>query len=284
VAVLDAIAGYDAADLLTEQCVGKIPAKPYTSYVNPEGLKGARVGVLRELFQSGPAHAEGLALTAKALDDMKKAGAILVDPVNTGLDLVGVQKEAGEYKYARAFAINAYLARLPASAPIHNLDEMIAKGGALVKPAIIESAKDQATPLERTPGFVATKKQQAMLRAALIDLMDKYQLDVLVCPFRTGVAANFSDKPVTPSPGGDGSGANNLHSFTGLPSIIVPGGFFSSDGMPFGIQMLARPFDEATLIKVGSGYEAVGKNRKAPASTPALQGEHIEYRPAANNT
>jgi Asp-tRNA(Asn)/Glu-tRNA(Gln) amidotransferase A subunit family amidase len=162
---------------------------------------------------------------------------------------------------------------------------MVAKGGALVKPAIIEAAKEQNSRIESSPGMIATKKQQAMLRAALIALMDKYELDVLVCPFRTGVAADFSDKPVDLVPGAAyASGANNLHSFTGLPSIIVPGGFFASDGMPFAVQMIARPFAEATLIKVGSGYEAVSKHRKAPASTPALSGEHFEYRPPGTNT
>jgi len=133
--------------------------------------------------------------------------------------------------------------------------------------------------------FVAMKKHQTVLRAALIALMDKYELDALVYPYRTGVASDFSDKPAPPGTGGgDAAGANNLHSFTGLPSMIVPGGFYPSDGMPFGLQLLARPFDEATLIKVGSGYEAVSKNRKSPASTPPLKGEHFEYAAPLNNT
>ena len=57
---------------------------------------------------------------------------------------------------------------------------------------------------------------------------------------------------------------------------MVPGGFFPSDGMPFGVQFLGRPFSEPTLIKVASGYEAVTHHRKAPASTPALPGESID--------
>ena len=221
----------------------------------------------------------------KALGDFRKGGAILVDPVVTGLNLVETQNDASEAKYARAAAINAYLARLPATAPIRNIDEMVAKGGDLVKPAIIEAAKTQNQWLERNPNFVAMKKHQTVLRAALIALMDKYELDALVYPYRTGVASDFSDKPAPPGTGGgDAAGANNLHSFTGLPSMIVPGGFYPSDGMPFGLQLLARPFDEATLIKVGSGYEAVSKNRKSPASTPPLKGEHFEYAAPLNNT
>ena len=47
-----------------------------------------------------------------------------------------------------------------------------------------------------------------------------------------------------------------------LPTIIVPGGFFASDGMPFGVQFLGKPFSEPPWIKIASGYEAVSKNRK----------------------
>ena len=46
--------------------------------------------------------------------------------------------------------------------------------------------------------------------------------------------------------------ANALASYTGLPTIIVPGGFFSSDGMPFAVQFLGKPFAEPTLIKLAS--------------------------------
>jgi Asp-tRNA(Asn)/Glu-tRNA(Gln) amidotransferase A subunit family amidase len=72
---------------------------------------------------------------------------------------------------------------------------------------------------------------------------------------------------------------NNLSSYTGLPTLVVPGGFFPSDGMPFGVQFLGRPFTEPTLIRVGSGFEAVTGHRKAPASTPPLPREHIVYSP-----
>ena len=94
-AVLDAIAGYDPADLATEAGLGKIPDRPYTSFVSKEGLRGARIGVLREMVRKGPMHDEGVALFEKALADFKKAGAVIVDPVTTGIDLVNAQNDAG---------------------------------------------------------------------------------------------------------------------------------------------------------------------------------------------
>ncbi|MBX3744641.1 MAG: amidase [Verrucomicrobiae bacterium] len=275
-AVLDAIAGYDPADLMTESSIGRIPAAPYTSFIHPSGLVGARIGVLREMIREGAMHTEGLALTARALADMKNAGALLVDPALSGLNLIAVQQGAGEAAFTRAVAIDAYLARLPDTAPIRSVQEMITKGGSMVKPAIVETAA--ITDLDRNAAFIAMKKQQVMLRDALVELMDRHALDAIVLPYRTTTPAEFSSDPnARLSSGASDETRNSLHSFTGLPTILVPGGFFPSDGMPFSIQFLGRPYSEPTLIRIASGYESVTRHRKAPSLTPPLPGEVIEY-------
>ncbi len=273
--VLDAIAGYDPADLPTQDSIGKIPERPYASFVDKDGLKGARIGVLREMVRTGPGHEEGNVLFEQAVSDFKKAGATIVDPVLTGLDLVGMQNDADTADFERAAAIDTYLARLPASAPIRTVDEMITKGGALVKPVIIETAKLRGQ-LDRLPELAATYRQQAAMREALQSLMDKYQLDALIYPNRTLLA----DEVANPPPGASWqrrSVRNHLHSSTGFPSIVVPAGFTPSDRMPFGVQFLGRKFSEPTLIKLSSGFEAATQHRKAPSSTPALPGENFEY-------
>jgi amidase len=270
-AVLDAIAGYDAADLATEAGVGQLPDKSYTSFINASGLVGARIGILREMVRTGPIHAEGVALFEKAVADLKKAGAVLVDPVLTGLNIVQVQTDAAAASFERAYAIDKYLAALPPDAPIRTVDEMIAKGGSIVKPAIIEARKRGS--LDRFAPLVAAYKQQDVLRSVLVELMDKYQLDALVLPFRTAVI----DDVGVEGGGGRPDTRNSLSSYTGLPTIIVPGGFFPGDGMPFGVQFLGRNFSEPTLIKLASGYEAATKHRKAPTSTPPLAGESFQY-------
>jgi Asp-tRNA(Asn)/Glu-tRNA(Gln) amidotransferase A subunit family amidase len=272
-AVLDAIAGYDAADLSTEASVGRVPDRPYTSFVNPRGLVGARVGVLREMVRSGPDHAEGVALFNQAVADFKTAGALVVDPVLTGLDLAAMQADADAADVERAAAIDKYLAGLPATAPIRSVAEMIAKGGALVKPAIIETAKLSA--LERNTRLTAIYRQQDALRTALLGLMEKYQLDGLILPFRTLTPWDIDHMPRNTWQNPEVR--NHLASSTDLPTIIVPGGFWPSDGMPFGVQFLGRPFSEPTLLTLASGYEATTKHRRAPASTPALPGESFAY-------
>lgn len=273
-AVLDAIAGYDPADLPTQNSVGKLPDRPYTSFVDKNGLKGARIGVLREMFRSGAQHKDGNALAEQAIADMKKAGAVIVDPVLTGVNLIEGQIDAGASRFEVAAAINKYLSGLPSNAPVRTVDEMIAKAGdTTIKPNIV--AANQALkqlPLARNAEFAATLRQQDMIRNALVGVMDKYQLDALVLPFQT---APVPDIPVTDYMNRDNR--NNLSSYTGLPTIIVPGGFFPSDGMPLGMQLLGRPFTEPTLIRIASGYEAVSQHRKAPIGTPALPGERFKY-------
>ena len=270
-AVLDLIAGYDPADLPTQNSVGKLPDQPYTSFVAKDGLKGARIGVLREMFRTGPLHAEGNALMEQALADFKKAGAVLVDPVLTGMDLIETQADAGASRFEVAAAINKYLAGLPADAPVRTVDEMIAKAGrTTIKPGIV--AANKAGSLDHNREFAATLKHQEVIRNALTALMDKYQLDALVLPFRT---ATIEDIPV--KGGFNHDTRNNLSSYTGLPTIIVPGGFFPSDGMPFGVQFLGRYFTEPTLIRVASGFEAATRHRQPAPLTPALPGEKFDY-------
>lgn len=273
-AVLDVIAGYDPADLATEASVGLLPDRPYTSFVRKDGLVGARVGVLQQMVRPGDLHAEGRALFVQAVADIRQAGAVVVEPVTVDFDLIQAQTDAAAAGFERAYAINKYLAGLPETAPIRSVAEMIAKGGKLVKPSIIEAA--ELVNLERHAPLIAAYKQQDVLRSALVALMDRYELDALILPFRTA--------PIQEIGLGSGSGGgmtaetrNSLSSYTGLPTIIVPGGFFPSDHMPFGLQFLGRKFSEPTLLKLASGYEAATGHRRAPTSTPALAGEAIKF-------
>src|SRR5688572_17436983 len=86
-ALTDVVAGFDAEDLLTIVAPGETPSESYTTFLDKAGLRGARVGVFRDLFRKGPQHAEGVALVEKAIAQMKQAGAVIVDPVSTGTDL-----------------------------------------------------------------------------------------------------------------------------------------------------------------------------------------------------
>lgn len=266
-AVLDVIAGFDPGDLSTSAGLGKFPSTPYVSYVDPDGLRGARIGVLREMVRSGPRHTEGNALFEKALEDLRKRGAIVMD-VRTGLDIPALQGGASSARFESAMAADAYLSTLPAGAPFRSLQEMLDKAGDAVSPYLAEGAANLA--IDRDPQFLASLRQQDMLRDALVALLEQNKLDALVLPYRTvHTAVNGADLG---GPGRD-EARNGLHAYTGLPALLVPGGKFPSDNMPFSLEFIARPFDEPALIRVGSGYEAATRHRYLPKHVPALPGE-----------
>jgi amidase len=119
--LLGAIAGADANDPTTQPATDKI-ATDYTHFLKPDGLRGARIGVARQLFHTTARSAK---VIDAALETMKRQGAVLIDPVE--IPSHGKFDDA-EYQillYEFKAGLNAYLASLGKSAPIHSLQELI---------------------------------------------------------------------------------------------------------------------------------------------------------------
>lgn len=270
--MLTYMVGFDAEDLATNASLGRLPDRPYTQYLQKDALKGARIGVLRSLFRGGPEFADGHKLAADAVAKLKASGAMLVDPVGVDFDLIGALGDASVSKYERKPTHDWYLSRLPANAPIRSVEEMLAKAGDLVVPSIKESAA--IASLDGHAPYLARLKQQEMIRNALIELMDRYQLDALVYPYKTSPAAKIVSAATERSPAETAAGNANISAHTGLPALVAPMGL-TSDGLPIGLQFLARPFAEPTLIALGYAYEQAMPPRKLPKLTPALASEAI---------
>lgn len=267
-ALTDIVAGFDAEDLLTIVAPGKMPEQSYTSFLDKNGLRGARVGVFRDLFRKGQKHAEGVALVEKAIAQMKQAGAVIVDPVSTGIDLFPLLEETRTNYYEGQFSYNLYFRRLGPNAVIHDMDELIAKGGDLVKPNTVK-AYLEFNSLTHHPDLLARRDTQETLKDAVVELMNKYRLDVLVHPFKSLPPEGHTERMEEKD--------NPLSSVTGLPAVLVPAGYTAKENGPIAVEFLGRPFSEPTLFKVAYAYEQLSKNRKTPATTPALPGEAFEY-------
>jgi len=269
--VTDIVAGFDAEDLLTVQSPGRTPAASYTTFLKPDALRGARIGVFRDLFRSGPAHAEGVALVEKAIAAMKSAGAVIVEPVSTGLNLFPLLAETRTNYYEAQFSYDLYFRRLGPQAPIRSVDELLAKGGALVKPSIAQARREFAS-LMHHPEYLARRDTQETLRDAAIALMDRYRLDALVYPFKSlppepHLAESNREKD------------NPFSSVTGLPAVLVPAGYTARENGPIALEILGRPFSEPTLFALAYSFEQVTKLRRPPPATPPLPGERFEYQP-----
>ena len=269
VAVLtDVVAGFDAEDLLTMTSPGKTPTVSYTTYLDKNGLRGARIGVFRDLFRKGAIHAEGIGLIEKAVEQMKAAGAVIVDDVTTGIDLFPLLEDTRTNYYEAQFSYNLYFRRLGPNVPIKNMDDLIAKGGELVKPSIVKGYRE-FNSLMHQPDFLARRDTQEMLHTAVVELMNKYRLDALVHPFKSVPPPPHMERGVDQD--------NPLSSVAGLPAVLVPAGYTKKENGPVAIEFLGRPFSEPTLFRLAYGYEQISKNRKTPASVPALPGERFSY-------
>ena len=124
------------------------------------------------------------------------------------------------------------------------------------------------------PGYVQVQRIAESTRQVVLTLMADHKLDALVY-------ATFDHQPVFIAPDvmtkpvidDDRLGNNRLLSpILGFPAMTVPAGF-TTDGLPVGIEFMARPFAEATLFRLGYAYEQGTHHRRPPASTPALRNE-----------
>jgi len=271
-AMLTVIAGIDPTDLYTLESAGRIPREGYTAFLKTDGLSGARIGVLVDLFSSGEEHKESLAMIETALTDLSAQGAYLIRPLSLGIDLRSVLRWSRSTSMETRFALDAYFRRRGPGSPVKNLDEYINAGmyypesrANLTRALAIES-------LDSLPAFGSLMENRKVLRALAEELMNKHHLDALVYPMKTFPAAKIPKEP-----GGElrpANADNPFSSITGLPAIVVPVGF-DSNGLPVGIEFLGRQFAEPTIIRLAYAYEQSTKRRRPPASTPRLEGETI---------
>lgn len=272
-ALTDIVAGFDAEDLLTIGSPGKTPKESYTSFLAKDGLRGARIGVCRDFFRKGPAHEEGIAIVENAIAEMKKAGAVIVNGITTGVDIFSnTDGTAGEAParvnyYEAQFSYNLYFRRLGPNVPIKNMDELVAHGP-LVKSNILK-AYSEFRSLMPNVDYHARIDGQESLRDAVVDLMKKYRLDAIVYPFRS-VPPN---KHMEPYPESD----NSFSSITGLPAVVMPAGYTKASNGPISIEFLGAPYSEPTLFKLAYALEQNAKLRRLPPTTPSLPGESIQY-------
>ncbi len=272
-ALTDVVAGFDAEDLLTIGSPGRTPRESYTSFLSKDGLRGARIGVCRDFFRKGPAHEEGIAIVENAIAEMKNAGAVIVNGITTGVDIFsntdGTSPEApARVNYYEAqFSYNLYFRRLGPSAPIRNMDELVAHGP-LVKSNILRSYGEFRSLMQNVD-YHARIDSQESLREAVLELMRKHRLDAIVYPFRS-VPPNRHLEP-------NFEADNSFSSVSGLPALVVPAGYTKDHNGPISIEFLGAPYSEPTLFRLAYALEQNANLRRLPPTTPPLAGESFSY-------
>jgi amidase len=264
--LLGALTGVDAEDGATAASQGKA-LTDYTQFCDPNGLKGARIGVARKYFGFNDAVDS---IMAQALDVMKSQGATLVDPAN--IETLGKfdESELLIFMYELKADLNAYLARLGSSAPVHTLKDIIEFNDRNRQKEMPYFGQDlflraeAKGPLSEKEYLDALEKNHRLARTEGIDAtMSKYHLDALAAP--TGGPAWLTDLV-----NGDhvAGGSSNTAAVAGYPNINVTAGFIS--GLPVGISFFGLAWSEPTLIKLAYAFEQATKARQAPRFLPTI--------------
>ena len=271
VTVLDCIIGFDPADPFTASNACRRPGR-YEDCLGDASLGGLRIGVLREAFGAED-DSEALSVNEVIDDALARAGSLgaaLVDPVAIA-DLPHHIEETTLYFVRSKFDMNKFLGSLP-DAPFTSIDDVHANG--LFQPQISlfsEIVKGPANPADHPDYFrkVAAREtfQREILKTFASDDLDLIAYPtVRIPPPRSedviGRSSTASSATLFPT-------NTVIASHATLPAVSLPAGFTSA-GLPVGLELVGKPFDEETVLRVAYALEGDLRPRKPPPTTPAL--------------
>jgi amidase len=263
-ALLAVLAGADPHD--TASTTTRRPTTSFTSSLDPNGLRGARIGVARaKLFGYSDVTDR---IANAAIERMKALGAVIVDPAD--IPNVGAY-DASEQEvllYEFKADLNAYLSALGPRAKVHSLADVIAFNEAnrdkempFFGQELMLQAQKKGPLTEKAYKDALAKNRRLSQKEGIDAVMDRLRLDAIVAPsgnpsWTTDLinGDHFLGSSTTPA------------AVAGYPSITVPAGF--SFGQPVGLSFIGRAWSEAQLIKFAYAYEQATRHRRPPTFPP----------------
>jgi amidase len=266
-ALLGVLAGPDPRDAVTRAAAGR--PTDYKRFLDPSGLRGARIGVARKRFFGYDARTDRIA--EDAIRAMRDAGAVIVDPADI--------PNAGEYDqgefdvllYEFKADLNEYLASRGTTAQVHSLADVMAfnernrdREMPYFGQELMEMAQKKG-PLTEQAYRTALARNRRLAGPEGIDaVMRKHRLDALVAP--TGHPA----WPIDLALGDRFLGASSTPAaVAGYPNISVPAGYVF--GLPVGISFMGGAWSEPTLIRLAFAFEQATKHRRPPRFLPTME-------------
>jgi amidase len=266
-ALLSGMSGTDPADPATKEATARV-ARGYEKFLDPNGLHGARIGVPRKGLYGQNAAADRI--VERALEDMKKLGAVIVDPADIETVSAFEKNELEVLLYEFKTDLILYLASLPNTRmkTLKDLIEFNEKNREREMPYFGQELFLQAEkkgPLTEKAYREALETDIKNARKEGIDkTMDKHKLDALVAP--TSGPATLIDL-VNGDYGVNGS--STIPAVAGYPDITVPAGY--EFGLPVGLSFFGRAWSEPTLIRIAFAYEQATRHRRPPRFLPTAE-------------
>ena len=265
--LLDVMIGYDPEDPVTARGVGHA-LESFTKFLDKNGLKGGRLGVLREPMGLGsePESEDFKKIDEvfnKAIGELKAAGAVLVDPVVIPNLKALLAKRSGSFTDEEE-SFNRYFNRSP-NPPFKSRAE------AAASPDFAKVVRRSQERWKRAPDNNAHYeylKARDELMTNILKVMADNKLDAIVHKavehqptlIKDGLNPPFVDQ----------KGAPHLNTYlVYVPSIVVPAGF-TRDNLPAGITFLGRPYDDANMVRLAYAYEQATHHRRPPPTTTPL--------------
>ena len=265
-AMLNVMAGADPADPATTEA--DTHKSDYLEALNPDALKGVRIGVMRFAAGFNP---ETDAVFERALASLTAAGAILVDvPEPTGRKQIGALEHLILMTELRS-DLNAYLATTsPEKVPARTLADVIAFNKAHADQEMPLFGQEQFEVAEQTkglddPAYLKAKADAHRLAGpeGIDAMLAGAKVEALIAP--TTGPSWLIDPVLRDRPGGGGAGS--LAAVAGYPHLTVPMG--RVDGLPVGLSFIGPAWSEGRLLSLGYAFEQATHARRPPLYSPS---------------
>jgi Asp-tRNA(Asn)/Glu-tRNA(Gln) amidotransferase A subunit family amidase len=262
--LLDVMVGFDPADPVTGYGIGRSP-RSYTDQLRPDALRGARIGVMTNLFGTEARHQEVNRVMENVISTMQSQGATIARfnlPAYDTLQSIVVTST-----WEAHTAMDAYFASLGPDAPVHTFDQLVASKTATPEAQAALEAELAIVDGLNNPVYKDHFVNREKLRLAVSSKMAELKLDAILYPLQKVLVSPVG----VPQPERNGTLSNG----TGFPAVCFPGGYSTPTasaplGVPVGAELLGREFSEPRLLALAYAYEKATDTRKLPRSTPVL--------------
>ena len=263
--LLDVMVGFDPKDPITSFGIGRTP-RSYTDQLHGDALRGARIGVMTNMFGTEARHQEVNRVMEQVISIMQSQGATIIRFTLPEYDTL--QSNVANSLWEAHTAMDAYFASLGPDAPVHTFDQLVASRTAVPEvQAVLEQELAIVDGLNN-PQYKDRTLNREKLRLAVSAKMAELNIEAILYPLQKVLVAPVG----VPQPERNGTLSNG----TGFPAVCFPGGFSTPTataplGVPVGAELLGREYSEPLLLALAYAYEQAAKTRKPPASTPPLK-------------